>query len=291
MGVSLNRLYTVLGVSKQSLHQRLERQLKQQSYEHQLLYLVYEIRSEHPTMGARDMYYLLQPEFIGRDAFEHFCKVNGLMSKQTFNYRKTTDSLGVTRFDNLAIGLELTRINQLWVSDITYYELNGKFYYLTFILDAYSRVILGHSVAKRLFTEQTTLIALEMAVQFRKGTDLTGTILHSDGGGQYYDKAFLGRTRELGLVNSMCEYPWENGKAERINGVIKNNYLRHRSINNFLGLYEQVDRSVKLYNSKKPHKALGRVSPLTFENFIFDQGNHHQGQTTLQNMTVTQLYS
>lgn len=288
MGASLNMLYTALGISKQSLHQRLERQLKQYSYEHQLLYLVYEIRSEHPTMGARDMYYLLQPEFIGRDAFERFCKLNGLMSKRTFNFRKTTDSLGVTRFDNQTIGLKLTCINQLWVSDITYYEVDGKFYYLTFILDAYSRVILGYSVAKRLFTEHTTHIALEMAIEFRKEIDLTGTILHSDGGGQYYDKEFLKRTRDLGLVNSMCEYPWENGKAERINGVIKNNYLRHRAINNFTDLEKQVDRSVKLYNSIKPHKALGRVSPLTFENFIFGQGRLHQGQTTFQNMSITQ---
>lgn len=289
--VSLNRLYTALGISKQSLHQRLERQSKQYSYEHQLLYLVYEIRSEHPTLGARDMYYMLQPEFIGRDAFERFCKANGLMSKRTFNFRKTTDSQGVTRFINRTVGLELTRINQVWVSDITYYELNGRFYYLTFILDAYSRLILGYSVAKRLFTEHTTLTAFEMAAHLRKGMDLTGTILHSDGGGQYYDKGFLERTRELGIINSMCEYPWENGKAERINGVIKNNYLRHRSINSYAELEQQVDRSVRLYNSKKPHKALGRVSPITFENFIFDQGNHEQSQHTLQNIMVIPVYS
>jgi len=103
---------------------------------------------------------------------------------------------------------------------------------------------------KRLFTEQTTLVALNMAARCRKGVDLNGTIFHSDGGGQYYDKEFLKQTQRLGLVSSMCEYPWENGKAERINGVVKNNYLIHRSIDSFSGLVKEVDRSVQRYNEK-----------------------------------------
>ena len=194
------------------------------------------------------------------------------------NYSRTTDSQGVIRFDNLTIGLKLSGINQLWVSDITYFEVYRKFYYLTFILDAYSRLIVGYSVSKRLFTEQTTLTALEMAISCRKGIDLTGTILHSDGGGQYYDKEFLKKTQSLGIVNSMCEYPWDNGKAERINGVIKNNYLRHRSIGSFSELVKEVDRSVKLYNEEKPHKALKRVSPLTFEKMYIQSGKTSDGE-------------
>lgn len=278
MEESLNRLYWILGISKQAFHQRLNRQVREQSHHHQLLFLVYEIRMDHPTMGVRDMYYLLRPEFMGRDAFEEFCRGYGLVCERPVNYSRTTDSKGVIRFDNLTIGLKLSGINQLWVSDITYFEVNRKFYYLTFILDAYSRLILGYSVSKRLFTEQTTLSALQMAVIRRKGVDLKGTILHSDGGGQYYDKEFLKETQSLGLVNSMCEYPWENGKAERINGVIKNNYLRHRSIGSFGELVKEVDRSVQLYNEIKPHKALNRVSPLTFENMYIESGKTSDGE-------------
>lgn len=278
MDQSLNQLYRVLGISKQAFHQRLNRQIQGESYHHQLLFLVYEVRADHPTMGVRDMYYLLRPECIGRDAFEAFCRGYGLVSELPVNYSRTTDSQGVIRFDNLTVGLKLSGINQLWVSDITYFEVNKKFYYLTFILDAYSRLIVGYSVSKRLFTEQTTLTALEMAISCRKGIDLTGTILHSDGGGQYYDKEFLKKTQSLGLINSMCEYPWENGKAERINGVIKNNYLRHRSIGSFSKLVEEVDRSVKLYNEEKPHKALKRVSPLTFEKMYIGPGKTSDGE-------------
>src|SRR5690606_17922988 len=93
----------------------------------------------------------------------------------------------------------------------------------------------------------------------------------SDGGGQYYDKEFLALTAHEGLRNSMCEYPWENGKSERVNGIIKNNYLKHRNIKSYLDLIREVDRSVKLYNEKKPHKSLNRVSPLTFENSILER--------------------
>lgn len=276
MSVSLNVFYRAIGISKQSLHQHLEREVRRQSYEHQLLYLVYDLRQDHSTMGARDMYYKLKPNFIGRDAFERFCRKHGLLSKRPINYRKTTNSQGVTRFENLTIGLALKAVNKLWVSDITYFEVNNTFYYITFIMDAYSRLILGYSVSKRLFTEQTTLPALEMCIQTRKGMSLEGTILHSDGGGQYYDKEFLKQTKRLGLKNSMCEYPWENGKAERINGVIKNNYLKHRTIKNYNDLLKEVDRSVKLYNIEKPHKALGRVSPLTFENTILNMAINQQ---------------
>jgi len=268
LNTSLNRLFSTIGISKQSLHQRLDRQLKQQSYEHQLLYLVYEVRADHPTMGARDMYYLLKPEFIGRDSFERFCKYHGLVSSRPVNFRRTTDSRGVKRFDNLTLNLELGSLNQLWVSDITYFEVNGRFYYLTFIMDAYSRYILGYSASKRLFTEQTTLPALKMALQVRKGMNLSGLILHSDGGGQYYDHEFLALTENKKIRNSMCEYPWENGKSERVNGVIKNNYLKHRGVKSYFDLTREVDRSIKLYNEKKPHKSLNRVSPLTFENSI-----------------------
>jgi hypothetical protein len=265
LSFSLNTVYAALGISKQALHQRLNRQLKIQSYEHQLLYLVHELREEHPAMGCRDMYHLLQPECMGRDAFEWFCKANGFSVERKINYCRTTDSSGVVRFKNLTVNLVLNRLNQVWVSDITYFYAMGRFYYLTFITDAFSRKIIGYNVSKRLFTESTSLAALEMAFKDRKGVDLRGTIFHSDGGGQYYADGFLKKTAEKGMVNSMCEYPWENGKAERVNGIIKNNYLRHRSIHSDDDLYRELDRSVLLYNEKKPHKALNKVTPVNFE--------------------------
>ncbi len=214
----------------------------------------------------REMYYKIKPESIGRDAFEGFCRSYSLWSKKPKNYARTTDSSGVVRFENLLQNRTIDNINQVWQSDITYYELGGAFYYITFIIDAYSRRIVGHHTSARLTTEQTTLPALQMGIRTRKNIDLEGLIFHSDGGGQYYAKSFLELTAKKKIYNSMCEYAWENGKAERINGVIKNNYLKHRSISTFAQLVKEVDRSVSLYNSDKPHKALQRKSPITYEN-------------------------
>lgn len=239
--------------------------------EAQILILVYRIREDHPTMGLRDMYYKLLPEGIGRDKFEELCKRAGLHTEHKPNYRRTTDSSGVIRFDNLLTDLEIIRINQVWQSDITYYDVSNKTYYLTFILDAYSRVIVGYYVSQSLKTEHTTFPALRKAVMSRAKLNMSiaNLIFHSDGGGQYYDKNFLLFTSENKIRNSMCEYPWENGKAERINGVIKNNYLQHRNITTFEKLVREVDRSVKLYNQEKPHIMLNRKTPIQFENSIF----------------------
>lgn len=265
LGKSLNMFYQSIGISKQSVHQYLERTCKHKSDVEQLLLLVYKIREDHPTMCCRDMYYKINPGFIGRDAFECFCKQYGLMSAVAKNYRKTTDSRGVTRFDNLLENKTITHINQVWQSDITYYELLGRFYYITFIIDSFTRRIVGYNVSKRLTTEQTTLPSLKMAIKTRKNVELKELIFHSDGGGQYYDKEFLKLTNRQGIKNSMCEYPWENGVSERLNGVIKNNYLKHRSIPNYDCLVQEVDRSVLLYNQGKPHIGLKRKSPCQFE--------------------------
>lgn len=262
----MNELYFTIGVSKQSFHQKLTRNLKYHSTSLLLLQIIRKIREDHPTMGVRDLYFKIQPENMGRDVFERFCKAEGLVKESSKNYRRTTDSSGVVRFDNLTLDLQLNRINQLWVSDITYYEVSNRFYYITFIEDAYSRMILGYNISARLFTEQTTLPAIKRAISNRNHSIPKGLIFHSDGGGQYYDKAFLNITNQYEMQNSMSEFAWENGKAERLNGIIKNNYLKHRRIANFSELVKEVDRSVYLYNHEKPHIKLQRKTPFEFEN-------------------------
>ena len=107
---------------------------------------------------------------------------------------------------------------------------------------------------------------------------LEGLIFHSDGGGQYYDKGFLKLTGQHKLVNSMCEFAWENGKAERINGVIKNNYLKHRKISTYAELVIEVDRCVFLYNQDKPHIKLQRKSPIEFEKYYLCNGQKTEGE-------------
>lgn len=262
--VSLNTFYRALSISKQAVHQLLDRIMRSQQENSYLILIIRQIRADHPTMGLRAIYHKIAPKTIGRDRFEAFCHSWGLAIESPANYQRTTNSSGVVRFKNLMTDITVTAMNQAFVSDITYYELE-RFYYITFIMDAYTRYILGHSVSQRLTTEQTTLPALKMAIRTRKNCLPKGIIFHSDGGGQYYDKAFLKLTSKHHFMNSMCEFAYENGKAERINGVIKNNYLKHRSIKTYQDLVREVDRAVSLYNQEKPHKALNYKSPMMIE--------------------------
>lgn len=223
------------------------------------------VRSNHPGMNLRDIYFKMRPEGLGRDRFEQLGKQLGLGVKRRKTGSRTTDSSGVKRFDNHLRDLAIVRVNQVWQSDITYYELGDRFFYLTFIQDACSKLIVGHSISKSLRTEETSIAALRMALRCRKQDDLKGLILHSDGGGQYYSEAYLKITGGFQIINSMGKEAYENGMAERLNGVIKNNYLKHRKITSYEQLVKEVDRSVNLYNHDKPHKSLGRRTPIEFE--------------------------
>ena len=258
-------MYRSVGVSKQAFHQHLRRRRSHQEEVLNLREIIRQIREDHPTMCCRDMYFKINPVFMGRDRFEGLCREYGFVVDRKRSARRTTDSTGVVRFDNLLQDKKLTGINQAWCSDITYFEIDNTYYYITFILDCYSRRILGHHVSSRLFTEQTSLPALKQAIQTRGQELPTGIIFHSDGGGQYYDQEFLSLTKQHGFRNSMCEFAYENGKAERINGVIKNNYLKHRSIQDLGQLIQEVDRAVHLYNTDKPHSSLQRQTPTSFE--------------------------
>lgn len=259
----MNQVYHYLGYSKQAFHQKLERQLRQEEHFLLLLPIIRELRQEHPGVAARELYLILRPGQLGRDKFERLCFAHGFKLERKRAYHRTTDSSGVIRFDNLVAGIELSGINQAWSSDITYYRIGESFYYITFILDLFSRRIVGYSVSKRLLTEQTTIPALEMALEERQPE--AGLIFHSDGGGQYYSKEFLEITRAHEIRNSMCEIVYENAHAERVNGTIKNQYLIHYRPLSYQELVKMTARAVHNYNTAKPHSSLKKLSPIAFE--------------------------
>jgi len=259
----MNQAYSYLGYSKQAFHQKMDRKLHEHERQLLLLPIITELRLEHPGVAARQLYVILQPENIGRDKFESLCFDHGLKLQRPVAYKRTTDSTGVIRFPNLIAGRELTHINQAWSSDITYYQIGETFYYLTFIMDLFSRKIVGFSVSKRLLTEDTTIPALRMALSQR--CPQAGLIFHSDGGGQYYCKAFLKLTEAHKIKNSMCDIVYENAHAERINGTIKNQYLKGYNPQSYLSLIRLTQRSVNNYNSVRPHASLKKLSPAAFE--------------------------
>ena len=261
----MNQVYDAVSVKKQSFHQMLKRREKQMGEAGQILFLVNRVRKDHPRMGAREIYFKLNPQGMGRDKFEQFCFEHGYRVKKQKNFRVTTDSRGVTRFPNLIKCLEVTGVTQVLVSDITYYEMLGKFYYITLIMDLFNREIVGFSASKSLRTEETTLPALILVKKNCGQAALEGAIIHSDGGGQYYSNEFKKLTTKLKMINSMTEESvYENAHAERINGTIKNSYLYSYAPETYPELQKQLKRAVYMYNHGKPHKALNKMTPVQY---------------------------
>lgn len=262
----MNEIYRFVGCSKQAFHQKMNRRLVEREQLLLLLPLIAQLRADHPGMAARQLYFVLRPEHIGRDKFEEWCFENGYKLQRKKAYKRTTDSTGVEHFDNLIFGMEFTAVNQAWSSDITYYQIGEDCYYLTFIVDLFSRRIVGFNVSRRLLTDQTTIPALQMALKERK--PVSGLIFHSDGGGQYYCKEFLKITAAHGIRNSMCEVVYENAHAERINGTIKNQYLKGYNPSDYLSLVKLTKKAVHNYNYIRPHSALNKMSPAAFEKLM-----------------------
>jgi transposase InsO family protein len=170
--------------------------------------------------------------------------------------------------------LKVTRVNQVFVSDITYFDIESETYYLTLIMDLFTREIVGWSVSDNLRTENTTIPALMMLIILRGKVNLKGAILHSDGGGQYYCNEFKSLTKSLEMINSMTEEKvYENSHAERLNGIIKNNYLYPYGPTSLKSLRTLLDKAVLMYNTGKPHKALKKLTPKAFRETIDNEDN------------------
>ena len=159
----MNKVYQALGMSKQAFFQWKDRLIAKHGLICSVVHIINQVRKDHPGMGARTIWGEMKPP-IGRDEFEYLALQAGLGVQRKRNYQKTTDSSGVKRFDNLVADIKLTGVNQVWVSDITYYQMAGSFYYLTFILDLFSRKLIGYSVSRTLRVEDTTMSGSELCL-------------------------------------------------------------------------------------------------------------------------------
>jgi putative transposase len=156
-----------------------------------------------------------------------------------------------------------TAINQLWVSDITYWKIQEEFLYISFITDAYSHKIVGYQVAEPMEAIES-IKALQMALSVFVGTERhLNLIHHSDRGIQYCSYAYVNLLQGNNRKISMTENgdPLENAIAERINGIIKKEYLETYDINNIRDTKELLKVVVDLYNNERPHMGIGNLTP------------------------------
>lgn len=230
--------------------------------------LVNIFRRYMPRIGTRKLYHLLQEPFqqhglkIGRDKLFSLLAENKMLVKKRRRRTKTTYSQHwLRKYPNLIKELNVTRPEQLWVSDITYIRVGKEYNYLSLITDAYSRRIMGYCLHRTLDTKGC-LNALKMALHKRSGMDKL--IHHSDRGIQYCSFDYTLTLKELGIEISMTENgdPYENALAERINGILKDEFNLSDTFQNHSYAAKAVEEKVNIYNTMRPHASCNYLTPV-----------------------------
>jgi len=226
-----------------------------------------------PRIGTRKLLFLLQPELkshgidIGRDALFDLLAEHKMLIRQRKTKIITTDSRHwMRKYSNLIQNLVITRPEQVWVSDITYIRMKNEWGYLSMITDAFSRKIMGISFRNDMLA-QGCVDALTMALSNRQYR-YHQLIHHSDRGSQYCCKQYIDLLNSAGITVSMTEKgdPYENALAERMNGIIKNEFNLYSSTVTFDETYQLIVQSVDAYNNLRPHSSCDYLTPAKAHN-------------------------
>jgi len=227
---------------------------------------VQSIRVTMPKLGTRKLYHLLKTELsflnIGRDKLFRILRANNLLIKPKRSYHITTDSHHRFRkHKNLVNLLEIERPEQVWVSDITYTGNRINPSYLALITDAYSKKIVGYNVSNSL-SATGSILALEMAIKSRK-SKTQSLIHHSDRGLQYCADDYQKILKDSLIKPSMTEQydPYENAIAERINGILKQEFAIAKHNVNLKLKRSIIENAIKIYNTKRPHWSNNMLTP------------------------------
>ncbi|MDM1046629.1 IS3 family transposase, partial [Myroides sp. 1354] len=260
---SLNSLYRTLGISKQAVNQYSKRQELFNSKVSKLASEADDLRRDHPGCGVEKMYYTLKPSFLGRDKFIDIFMSLGYRLNKRKNYTKTTIASRIY-YPNLIKGMQVKSPSTIWQSDITYLPVGNNFYYAVFIIDVYTKKIVGYQVSDHM-RAQANINALKMALKNNQAP----LIHHSDRGSQYMYKGYIEILKSNNCQISMALSAQDNAYAERINRTIKNDYLEFWKPKNLFELKKAVRKAVNQYNNNRPHNSIRKMSPVEFENNWF----------------------
>jgi transposase InsO family protein len=269
--MSIGTLCQWFDISRQAYYQH-EWNLSEDIFQRGLLLdEITRIRQRHPRMGTRKLQAMLRPFMqenrikMGRDVLFDFLSSHGMLVRSRKRFVKTTCSYHwLKKYPNLIIDFTPFKPNQLWVSDITYWKIEKDWFYISFITDAYSRKIVGYHLAENLHAEQTVK-ALKMALSgLKRHPDIQEHLIHhSDRGSQYCSFSYVNLLKKRNIEISMTQSgdPLENATAERVNGIIKDEYLLNYQCNNINDARKQLDIAVSLYNKERPHSSIGNLTP------------------------------
>lgn len=218
-------------------------------------------------IGVRKLHKLIKPKLqekvisFGRDRLFDLLRDNELLIYYKRKYVKTTNSYHRFKvYKNLIKDLRIIKINQVYVSDITYISTLEGFCYLALITDAYSRKIVGYNLSRSLGIEGC-LKALRMALKRVKCPEKL--IHHSDRGVQYCSHVYVDLLSSNNTKISMTEenHVYENALAERVNGILKNEFMLGENLVSFKIAKELVDEAIQIYNNERPHMSLNYKTP------------------------------
>jgi transposase InsO family protein len=230
---------------------------------------VEKIRYYQPRIGGKKLYSLLKPDLnklegasVGRDKFFDILRKNKLLVKRRKKYVRTTDSYHrFHKYKNKLKEKVLTRPGQCVVSDITYLRTREGFVYLFLQTDAYSRLITGWHLSDSLSIEGA-IKALKKSI--RQCGETSGVIHHSDRGIQYCSNEYVKILNRHKMEISMTEenHCYENAMAERVNGILKEEFLLDSEFVNKAEALKAVKEAIYSYNNRRPHWSLNLFTPV-----------------------------
>lgn len=266
--VNISELCSIFTISRQAYYQSLN-EVQKKEFELELIFQkINEIRKIHKRKGGRKLYKevkLFLEELgikMGRDLFYKFLRENSLLIRVRKMRAITTDSKHwYKKYSNLIKEYIPIGPNRLWVSDITYVRYGNTFAYLSLITDAYSRKIMGYSVRGDL-KAKGPLDALKMAIKSAGKDKLGGLIHHSDRGVQYCCDDYITMLKQAGILISMTQNgdPLENAIAERVNGIVKNEYELEQ-FKTLKEVHNRVTDAIFDYNNLRFHNSINDMTP------------------------------
>lgn len=258
----------MFGVSKQAYYKLGDETLIKAVHARFIVEFVNIVRLEDKGIGGEKLWYMYKNSFgneysVGRDAFCNILKQNNLNIRRSKKRCRTTDSNhGLDLHPNIIKNVVFHQSNRVWVSDITYIRLLDGFCFLSLITDAYNHKVIGAYVGETLHAEHS-IKALYQAFEGLSDEELSKVIHHSDRGVQYASDKYVAILKKRGIKISMTESgdPKDNAIAERINGILKEEFLNRYEFKTIQEVRKAVVAAVDFYNNKRPHRSLDMLTP------------------------------
>ena len=265
--MSLTTISKCFGLKRDAYYKYKTRADKRLKIEQQIIKIVQQKRKSLPREGVRKLKKSLKGDFdksnlkVGRDIlFNILRKHNMLTLRKKPSYRTTNSYHRFYKYKNIIKGLEVTKPNQVWVSDITYIRTVKGFCYLALITDAYSRKIVGWDLSNSLELAGCVR-ALNKALYQTK--DIKQLVHHSDRGIQYCSNQYTQILKRKNIEISMTEenHCYENALAERVNGILKDEFYLDQTFDNVAHAKKATKNAVNLYNQIRLHVSLDYKTP------------------------------